>query len=154
MSRAPSANGQLNLLDWTPPEPVARFDDAQVRAATIAGRLCRAVSVALRDCDMPRAEVAKRMSAFLGSEVPKNMLDAYASVQREDRMISVLRLIALLHATRDRRLLELIAELFGWTVIERKYLPLIELAAVQDKRDELARQADVLRRQARGGGAL
>ena len=82
------------------------------------------------------------------------MLDAYASEARREHAIPVTRLIALMHATGDRRLLQLIAEPLGWAVIERRYLPMIELAAVQDQRDELAKRADALRRAARAGGAL
>jgi hypothetical protein len=36
---------QLDLLNWSPPQPVARFDDDKVRAVSVAGRMCRAVSV-------------------------------------------------------------------------------------------------------------
>jgi len=84
--------------------------------------------------------------------VPKNMLDAYASQGREDHSISLVRFIALIHATRDRRLLEMVAEQFGWSVIERKHLKMIELAQVEERLDELRRHADALKRQTRTGG--
>ena len=145
---------QLDLLtDWTPPEPTVRFADVRVRAAGILALLCRGISAALSDCGKPRAEIARRMSGFLGQTVSKNMLDAYASEARDDHTIGLPRFIALLHATRDRRLLELIAEPLGWAVIERRHVPLIKLAQVHEKTEELRRQADVLRRQARMGGA-
>ncbi len=145
---------QPDLLNWTPPQPVVRFPEEQVRAATFVARLSRAVSVALGECGLPRKEVATRMSAYLGETVSPTMLDAYASQARADHKISVPRFLALLHATRDRRLMELLAEPLGWAVIDRKHLPMIELAAVQEQRDELARRADALRRAARSGGAL
>lgn len=149
-----AAPGQLSLLEWTPPPATTRFEEERVRAATINGRVCMAVSAALKDCGLTRAEVAQRMSAYLGQPVSKAMLDAYASQGREDHTIGLTRFIALLHVTRDRRLLEMIAEQFGWAAIDRKYLPLIDLAAVQERQDELRRHADALRRQARTGGAL
>jgi len=65
------------------------------------------------------------MSAYLGEDVSENMLNAYASEARDEHIISLVRLIALIHATRDRRPLELIASMFGWAVIERRHLPAI-----------------------------
>lgn len=142
--------GQLSLLDWTPPEATVRFDDVQVRAATIEARIARGISTALKESPLDRAEVASRMTEFLGQRVTKNMLDAYASAAREDHPITIARFVALLHATRDRRLLELLAEALGWAVIDRKMLPLIELAQINEKQRELQAQADALRRKAKG----
>ena len=147
MAQSPA---QLSLLEWTPPEPTVRFDEVQVRAATIEARVSRAIAAALKDSVSDRQAVAEAMGEFLGQRVTKNMLDAYASVAREDHPITIARFVALLHATRDRRLRELIAEPLGWAVIDRKMLPLIELAAVQEKQRELHAQADALRRRAKG----
>lgn len=145
---------QPDLLDWVPPQPVEGFKPADVRAASIAGSLARAVGVALAACGRTRVEVAERMTAFLGKPVSVHMLNAYASQGREDHVVSTDRFMALLHATGDRRLLELLAEPHGWAVIPRRYLPLIELATVREREDELRRHADSLRRQARSGGLL
>ena len=105
---------QPDLLDWTPPEPVAAFAPEQVRGATLEARIARAVSVALQDCKLTRDEVAARMTGWLGTKVTVNMLNAYASVARGDHPIGLTRFIALVQATGDRRLLELLAEMFGW----------------------------------------
>lgn len=145
---------QPDLLEWEPPQPVARFPEEQVRAASLAGRISRAVAAALADSDDCRETIAARMSAFLGERVSPAMLDAYASQAREDHRISVPRFVALLHATRDRRLLELLAEPMGWAVIERRHLPMIEVAAIREREDELRRHREHLMRQARTGGAL
>lgn len=145
---------QLDLLAWEPPEAVVAFDEAQVRNASIAGRIARGVAACLRDCGLTREAVAAQMGAYLGERVSKAMLDAYASEAREEHTISVPRLMALLHVTGDRRLLELVAEPFGWCVLPRKFLPLVQLAAVREREDELRRKSDALRRQARAGGAL
>jgi hypothetical protein len=143
--------GQPDLLDWQPPEAVTRFPEEQVRAASFAARVSRAVAVALADADVDRETIAARMSSFLGERVSPAMLDAYASQAREDHRISVPRLMGLLHATRDRRLLELIAEPMGWAVIERRHLPLIEVAAIREHEDELRRRREFLMRSARSG---
>ena len=143
---------QPDLLDWQPPEPVVRFADPAVRSATVNGRIAKAIAATLAGLD--RTEVARAMSEYLGKPVTKHMVDAYASVARDDHVISTARLAALLHATGDRRLLELLAEPMGWAVIERRYLPLIDLAVLQDKQDELRRRGDALKRQARQQGVL
>lgn len=144
---------QPNLLDWEPPQAEIAFDERDVRGATLAARISRAVSVALRDCRQPRARIAAAMSAYLGEEVSPAMLDAYASVGRDQHRISVPRYLALLHATGDRRLLEMLAEPMGWAVIERKHLPLIKVAAMREREDEIRREREALMRRARAEGA-
>jgi hypothetical protein len=150
----PTRPTQPDLLDWQPPQTVTRFDERQVRAATIQGRVCLAVSQALGDAGADRKAIAKKMSDYLGEDVTKNMLDAYASQARTDHTISMPRFIALIHATGDRRLLELVAEMFGWAVIPRKFLPLIELAAIREREDALREQRKAIARDARREGAL
>lgn len=148
---------QLDLLRWQPPEVTRRFEPTRVRAHGLRERVARAVAAALADAakrGLSRDGVAARMTEYLGAPLTKNMLDAYASVAREDHTLSVTRFAALLHATGDQRLLEMLASEMGWAVIERRYLPLIELAAVHDRQDELRRVADHLRRQARATGVL
>lgn len=145
---------QPDLLEWQPPATVTRYPEEQVRAVTFAARLSRAVAATLREADVTRAKLAERMSSYLGERVSPAMLDAYASEAREEHRISVPRLMALLHATRDRRLLELLAEPMGWAVIERRHLPMIEVAAIRDHEEELRRRREHLTRLARTGGGL
>jgi hypothetical protein len=129
---------QMNLLDWMPPPATVEFNPADVRGATIAARLSRAVSQALKDCKAKREEVAERMTRFLGGpEVTKAMIDAYASPARPDHAIGVPRFMALIHATGDRRLLQMLADEMGWAVIERRHLPLIEVAELREEEDRL-----------------
>lgn len=142
---------QPDLLSWEPPQPVQAFEPDRVRAVSLNGQIARAVAAALKECGMPREEVARRMGDFLGDKVSTNMLDAYASQARTEHPISLPRYLALTHATRDQRLLELFAQMFGWSVIDRKYLPMIELAAVRDKEDQLRKHANRLARQIRKG---
>jgi hypothetical protein len=139
---------QLDLLaDWTPSDPVERFDPVAVRAASVAGRISKAVSASLKGKN--REAVANVMSEYLRETVSKAMLDSYASEAREDHPIPLTRLMALLHATRDRRLLQVFADEFGWAVIEERHVHLITLAEVTERQAELGRQADALRRRAR-----
>jgi hypothetical protein len=150
--RAPGA--QPDLLGWEPPQASLAFDEREVRGTTLAGRISRAVSVSMRDCGRPRAAVARAMAEYLGEDVSAAMLDAYASPGRDQHRISVSRFLALIHATGDRRLLEMLAAPMGWAVIERRHLPLIEVAAIREQEDELRRRRDVLTRRARAEGAI
>ena len=151
------AGDQLELLGWEAPRAAVAFDPELVRAHGLRESLCRAITAALKDAagaGRSRADIAEAMGQFLGATISKAILDAYASQGREDHTISLLRFVALVHATGDRRLLELLAEPMGWTVIERRYLPMIELASVQARQDELRHIAEALRRRARAEGAL
>ena len=144
---------QPDLLDWQPPEPVVAFAPEQVRAASVAASIARAVAATLRDAGVSRDEVAQRMSSYLGERVSCSMLNAYASEARREHAIPVTRLIALMHATGDRRLLQLIAEPLGWSVIERRHLPAIQKEAIREKREEMRRELLRLDRLQRIGGA-
>lgn len=146
--------GQPDLLDWQPPEIVRAFDPQLVRGATTEARIARAVSVALQECGVGRDVIAARMSAYLNRKVSVAMLNAYASAAREDHTISLPRFLALLHATGDQRLLELLAEPFGLAVIERKHLPLIDIAILRERQDELRDAVNAKRREARARGGL
>ncbi len=149
--------GQMDLLAWEPPQPVRRFEEPRVRAGSFRDRLARAVAACLHDADdagRSREDIAAAMSDFLGERVTLNMLNRYASQAAEEHQISVARLVALLHATRDQRLLELLAAPFGLAVIDRKFLPLIELGALQEKAEELARRAKELRHAVKRDGVL
>jgi hypothetical protein len=144
--RAPQ---QPDLLGWTPPQAELAFDEADIRGAGVAARIARAISVALRACGKGRAQAAREMSAFLGEDVPPSMIDAYASVARSTHRISLPRFLALLHVTGDRRLLQMLAAPMGWTVIERRHAPLIEVALIREREDELRRQREALMRRSR-----
>lgn len=148
---------QPDLLDWQPPAVLAAYRPERVRGATLAARIARAISETLADADrrgMSREEIASRMSAYLGERVSVNMLNAYASTARTDHSIGLPRTLALLRATGDRRLLEMLAEECSWAVIERRHLVLIEMAAAHEAGRRLARHQRTLRRAARAGGTL
>ena len=151
MARRPAS--QPDLLDWAPPEPVVRFDPRTVRGATLGAKIAKAVSQAMADHEGSREQIAVAMGKFLGQDVRPSLLNSYASESRDD-VINVVRFMALIAVTGDRRLLELLAGEMGWAVIERRYLTLINLAAVQERQSELRGHADALRRAAKAEGTL
>lgn len=157
-TRSPQAvalDGQLDLLrDWQPSNPVVSFPAHKVRAASLASTIAKGVSEALKSCGRQRPEVARLMGEYLDEQVSGAMLDAYASEAKSDHIINVVRFIALIHVTGDRRLLELIAEMFGWAVIERRYLPAIEMAERMEQRARIDREIDATRHQLKKNGVL
>ena len=88
--------GQLSLLDWVPPSPVAAFEDGLIRANSFDARLAKAISVCLAECGRSREQVADSMSRTLDRHISVNMLNAYASATRDTHVISVPRFDALL----------------------------------------------------------
>lgn len=136
----------LDLLAWHPPEVAERFDEAVLKTATFHARLCRAMKMALAECNLDRVQVAERMSAYLDEAVTKAMLDAYVSEAKTDNTINVERFAALIHATEDTRLLSVIAEPFGCVVFPARYEAAVREAILADKIDELAREKDAARR--------
>ena len=156
-SRTVPAAGQQDLLSWEPPVPIERFDRERVRAATVTGKVKRAIAETLRqqtDGGWNREAITVAMADYLGEPVAKSALDAWASEAREGQLPSIVRFMALLHATLDQRLLQVIAEQFGWAVVDKKWLSLIELASLREHKDAVDRRAALLRATARAAGAL
>lgn len=141
-----------DLLAWVAPQPVKAFAPERVRAASLAATLSRGVSEALKG--RSREHVAQEMSAYLGAPVPANILDKYASEAAEEHVINVVRFVALIHATRSRELLQLIAEPFGWAVVEQRHLDAIELAAAIEERERLNAEIDATRKRLKSNGGL
>ncbi|MEO5336909.1 MAG: DNA transposition protein [Magnetospirillum sp. WYHS-4] len=139
-----------DLFAWEPPAVVRKFEEAEVRAASLRGRIAKAVAAALKETGKDRDQVAAEMSAYLAEEVTKNMLDAYASEAREDHTIPYLRLIALVQVTGDVRPLQIGAEPVGHSLVEDRYLAAIEDAMFDDKMEEMAQRRRMARRTWKG----
>lgn len=156
MARHPRPHrDQLDLLaHWQPSQTVAAFAPETVRGASLAVSLSKAVGQALKSSGRSREAAARLMSDYLDEPVSEAMLNAYASEARSEHIINVVRFIALLHVTRDRRLLELIAEMFGWAVVERRFLPAIEMAEAMEARARLDREIDARRYTLKKNGVL
>ncbi len=145
-----------DLFGWVPDTGQVGYDrDApEIRAATLDAKIAKAIALALADCPIERGQVAAEMTRYLGGErVTVHMLNAYASEAKVDHRITLARFAALVHATEDYRLLALIPELFGFAVVDAKYLPWIEIGQLQDEREAINRRLDQARRQTRRKGS-
>lgn len=151
MVKRSNDNQTLDLLNWEPPEIVKRYDDTRVRTATLRSRIARAVSETLKSSEGSRDEIAVAMTNWLGEDVSRNMLDAYASEAREEQTIPFLRLLALIHATGDVRLLQLGAEMFEHSIVDDKYLPWVEVGQLADQKENIDKAFEFARRHARKG---
>ncbi len=149
MVRAADDTQTLDLLTWEPPRIVERFEESKVRSGSHRDRIARAVAETLRSCSLSREAIAEGMADWLGEEVSRHMLDAYASQGRAEHTISYLRMLALVHVTGDLRLLQLGAELFGSSVVEDRYLPWVEVGQLAANRDEVGKAYESALRQAR-----
>lgn len=140
----------LDLLSWRAPEVAPSFRPEQVRAATLRTSLCRAIALALKESGKDRDAVADEIGAYLGEPVSKNMLDAYVSEARDDHIINVIRFWGLLHAVRDIRLLQMIAQPLGWAVIPERYLGAVEEAMLAAEEEDIVQRRRQARRKWRG----
>ncbi|MEQ8585126.1 MAG: DNA transposition protein [Thalassobaculaceae bacterium] len=131
----------FDLLGWTPPDPAIRFDADDIRAKDIQTKIARAVSSSLKQSRMDREEVARRMSEYLGKEVPLHTLNAYAS-QEKPHEITHTRLIALAHALQDWRLLSIGAEEMDCIVVPKEYGDLIRLALISERVKEMQKELE------------
>jgi len=152
MAKLRGDKSTLDLLNWTPEKlEIARFDDEQVRAAAIGGKISKAITTILMDAklreDAPlnRTDVAKKMTDWLDHEVTENMLSAYCSEARIDHNISLPRAIALMVVTEDSRLLSLIADEIGLAVIPKKYEGTVKEAILLEQKEELEKEITLLR---------
>ena len=128
----------MDLLAWEPVAPVKTFtDEPRTQAASLHGKFCRAMAVAIEDCAKDREAVAAEMGAYLGEDFTKASLDAYLAESKTSHVIQITRFAALIHATDDMRLLSLLPELFGHVVIAEEHADLLEIALLTEKRDKL-----------------
>jgi len=132
------------------------FDDyfvvptpAEVRPGSIAGldqELRQALSRSLKTQSLSRYEVAAKMSEMLGDDISKNMLDAYTAESRETHQISVVRLVAMILATKDYDLLAMIAEKVGCRLLVGEEAIGAEIGFIDQEIEELRNRRNQLKR--------
>jgi hypothetical protein len=132
--------------DFAPKCVVARYDETQVRAATLSARMARAVAATLKDHDGARSALAAEMTAYLGERISENMLNQYASQASEQHAIPAHRLVALAIVTNDARLINALLADTGLIAVQSKYEPLIDREMTREaieklQRDEAAKDA-------------
>jgi hypothetical protein len=136
------------LDDWEPEEPAIQYEAEQIRGSDAAMRVSQAVGVSLKECGHTREKVARMMTEYLGHDVPKSALDAWAAPGRE-RDIPHKDLVALAVVLQDWRLLSVGAEEVDCIIIPRQYEELIKLAVTIEKarklEEDIATKRSILR---------
>lgn len=140
-----------DLLSWQPERVAVGFDAGDLRGNRMASRISQAVSLALKNCDRSRAEIARMMSADLGYTVSEATLDAYASEAKETHKITLERFIALIEATGCHDLLGFVADIFGYACVPQKFAALIELHQIEEHEREIAARKQALQSKWRSG---
>lgn len=136
MKKIDTLTGDLFMV----PQPVA----------PIAGALCCRVEIAhamaetLREHD--RYVVAAQMSKLLGTDITKNMLDAYCSESREEYHPSFERAIAFDMATGTHTLSNLMASKLGAQLVVGKDALNSVLGKLERQRDDAANKIRALKR--------
>lgn len=143
-----------DLFSWEPPQIGVGYSDDVIGRGALDNKIARMISHALRDAredGLTRAEVARRMSDYLGRPVSEAMLNKWSSEGSEDHRIPLEAFIGLVHATGIKRLLGFAPGEFGLTVIEAEYAELIEERLLDDHIEEMQARRQVLatRRRAR-----
>lgn len=125
MTRARDTRTLDLFRDIEPAAVVERYDEAQVRAATLPARIARAVATTLKDYDGDRSSLAAEMTSCLCERVTENMLNQYASQANAQHAIPAHRLIALAIVASDARLINALLADTGLIAVLSKYEPLI-----------------------------
>lgn len=137
--------------DYVVPDVVARFEPERMRAATVAMRVARAISEALKNDGRPRAAIANEMTAYLGDTVTEQMLHQYAAPSNERHTIPVHRLLALYAVTGDARLINAVLADSGLIAVADKYEVLIRRELAKEARERLDREIAATDAQWRAG---
>lgn len=144
-----------DLFSWEPPKVGLGYSADVIGRGRLDNKIARIVAHALRDAredrGLSRAEVARRISDFLGRAVSEPMLNKWSSEGSEDHRIPLDAFIGLVEATGAREALGFVPGEFGLTVVDSEYAELIEDRLLDDHIEEMQalRQTRAVRRRAR-----
>jgi hypothetical protein len=132
------------------------FDEAlrpSLLPGSLAGlktQIAHLMSAAVRDCGMDRYEIAAKMGALLGEDVPKAMLDAYTAESREDQNAPAHRLFAFILATDSFVALDQLMRRLGCRLLVGDEAKLATIAKLELQRAHLDQRLRELKRGHKG----
>lgn len=144
-----------DLFSWQPPKVAVGYGAEVMGRGRLDNKIARLIAHSLRDArderQLSRADVAARMSDYLGRAISQSMLDKWSSEGSEDHRIPLDAFIALVDATGAQGLLGFVPGEFGLTVIEDEYADLIEAQLLDEHLEEVQarRAALAMRRRSR-----
>jgi len=141
MKKRPSSSAQIMLALGS------QFPEATDGMLKDSDRdVAQAVARILKEDDRPRIEMAASMTAILGADVSKAMLDAYASEARTTHNISLGRFLALVAVTRRYDVLGDLLGKIGAKIVVGEELIHLELGLLEAELAHKRRRGSNLRR--------
>lgn len=143
-----------DLFEWQPPRVAVGYSSDVMGRGRLDNRIARLIAQALRDArdtGISRADVARRISEYLGRPVSEAMLNKWSSEAAEEHRIPLDAFIGLVEATGAKALLGFMPGLFGLAVIEAEYAEMIEAELLKEHLEEVQARISALdaRRRAR-----
>lgn len=127
---------------WQPPRVVVGYADEVSGSGELPNRIARLVSRALRDArkdrDLSRDDIARLLTGGLGRKITESTLEQWASEASVNHRIPLDAFVELIAATGATDLLGFIPGLFGFAVVPRRYMAVIELQLIEEQERELA----------------
>lgn len=151
MARARLDSLTADLFAWEPPQVTVGYGADVAGRGGLDNQISRLVSRALRDAKDDgagsRAEIARRMSAYLGRPISEGILNKWSSEGSGEHRIPLDAFIALVEATGAGDLLGFVPKMFGYAVVPEKYADIIEIHLIEEhERDVAARKAALMAR--------
>lgn len=113
--------------------------------AGLKTQIAHAISAVIRDSGLDRFEIAGKMSALLGEEVSKTMLDAYSAESREDQNVPAYRLLAFVLATESFPALDQLLSHLGCRLLAGEQTQLAAITKLEMQRAALDRRIKEMR---------
>lgn len=129
-------------LPGGPPQVAVGYPDDVAGHGELPNQIARLVSRALRDArrdrELSRADIAQRVSRELGRKVSEGTLEAWASEADVTHRIPLDAFVALIRATGAKDLLGFVPSLFGFVVVPKPFMAVINLHLLEEFERELA----------------
>ncbi|RWC58887.1 hypothetical protein [Mesorhizobium sp.] len=148
MARSRNDHLTNDLFEWEPPQVAVGYTPDVVGRGELDSQISRLVGRALRDCrdegQGSRADIARRMSAYLNRPVSEGILNKWSSESSDEHRIPLDAFIALIEATKANDLLGFVPSKFGFAVVPEKYADLIEIHLIEEHERDIAARKTAL----------
>ena len=134
----------MDLLGWKPPKVAVEVEQNVAGCGDLANQIARTIAHALRETNLSRDEISEKMTAYLGRNLSRDILDKWTSEASEANRIPFDAFIALIDATGVTDLLGFAPEKFGFAVVPDRYRRVIELHEVKEHKRKIGLHADQL----------
>lgn len=144
-------NQTNDLFEWEPPQVAVGYTQDVAGRGSLDSKISRLIGRALRDSkderDLTRAEIARRMTAYLNRSISEAMLNKWSSESSDEHRVPLDAFIALIEVTDAKALLGFVPSLFGHAVVPERYADIIEIHLIEEhERDIAARKSALIAR--------